>query len=338
MIDFKILIKENIPWKQIESCYDSNIFKTHLWSSLIFETHGYYPFVVEISDSDSIIGYFIGMRIKKMGITIVASPFEGCTTSYQGLSTLNQISRSERVSIYKELIKWLFEKRYCLLFQVSDWNIDYEDIKDSEFYSIPINSYWLDLRPDIDTLFKSFKQKSCQYSIHKAEKQGVRIVKPQSPEEFANNYYAQLIDVFKKQNLKPTYSKKYTLALVRKFYDTDKVIMLEAFHPIEEKCIATILFLTYNDMAFYWGAASYREYQKFCPNELLMFEAIKKIKERGCDILEMEGIRSYKEKYNPIRYAKPKIVTAKYSILITMKKIAQKTYYRFRAAKASLKL
>ena len=80
-------------------------------------------------------------------------------------------------------------------------------------------------------------------------------------------------------------------------------------------------------MAFYLGAASYRAYQKYCPNELLMFEAIKRMKEAGVFLLEMEGIRPYKEKYNPIQYSKPQVLVAKYPFVIPMKKFAKKTYY-----------
>jgi hypothetical protein len=83
-------------------------------------------------------------------------------------------------------------------------------------------------------------------------------------------------------------------------------------------------------MAFYWGAASYRAYQKYCPNELLMFEAIKRMKEAGVFLLEMEGIRPYKEKYNPIQYSKPQVLVAKYPFVIPMKKFAKKTYYYIR--------
>lgn len=57
-----------------------------------------------------------------------------------------------------------------------------------------------------------------------------------------------------------------------------------------------------------------------------MFEAIKRMKEAGVFLLEMEGIRPYKEKYNPIQYSKPQVLVAKYPFVIPMKKFAKKTY------------
>lgn len=321
---FKIV--EDIPWELLHKTYDSNIFKTKIWANFLQKSCNVTPLVIEISTSKRKIGWFYGQKIKKFGISIIASPFEGWTTSYQGLCLQQIVTKTERVEIYKELKDFCFRNKLCLFFQVSDWELDFEEVNQAKLYSEPIKSYWLDLTPTIDELFKSFKAKSCQYSIHKAQKLGVIVREPESIKEYAKEYYNQLSDVFAKQNLKPTYDETRVYDMLQEFEGTRNIVLLEALHPETKASMACIIFVFHNKMAFYWGASSYRNYQKYCPNELLMFEAIKRVKELGCNILEMEGIRPYKEKYNPIKYSKPKIIIAKYSILIPLKNLAKKMY------------
>lgn len=161
---------------------------------------------------------------------------------------------------------------------------------------------------------------------------GVKIQVPEHLHEFAEEYYNELVDVFSKQGLTPTYSVDHVKYLLDNVSPCHR-ILLEARHPETNICIATIIFIYHNHMAFYWGAASYRAYQKYCPNELLMFEAIKLMKEAGISLLEMEGIRPYKEKYNPIQYSKPQILIAKYPFVIPMKNFAKKAFYSIRKFK-----
>lgn len=327
---FVLINEKEIPWNDIEQCCDATIFKTKDWSEFLVNSQPLKPFVIEILKNNTIYGYFVSYRFIKFGLKIIGSPFEGWTTSYQGLSMKNKISREERVFIYRGLCRFVL--KHCVFIQFQDWNLDFEDIN-SHFKNISVNeSYYLDLSSDIESLYRSFKQKSCQYSIKKAQKLGVIVCEPNNLDEFADEYYNELLDVFAKQNLRPTYDAQRVKLMLRCLSPEHRVL-LEARHPDTNVVIATIIFVLHNGMAFYWGAASYREYQKLCPNELLMFEAIKQMKVKGVTLLEMEGIRSYKEKYNPVRYSKPKVMMAKYPILISMKNISKKLYYRLKGFK-----
>ncbi|MFY1613228.1 GNAT family N-acetyltransferase [Macellibacteroides fermentans] len=325
------LINENeIPWNDIEQCCDATIFKSKDWKEFLVTSLPLKSFIVKILKDGNLYGYFVGFIFSKFGLKIIGSPFEGWNTSYLGISTKENISRKERVLIYKELCK--FALKHCLFIQFADWNLDFEDL-DGNFKNVIANeSYYLDLSPNIESLYRSFKQKSCQYSIKKAQKLGVVICEPDNIDIFADEYYNELIDVFAKQDLKPTYDAERVKLMLHCLSPQHRVL-LEARHPDTNSVMATIIFVLHNDIAFYWGAACYRTYQKFCPNELLMFEAIKLLKARGVTLLEMEGIRPYKEKYNPVRYSKPKVMVAKYPILIEMKKLAKILFYKLKGFK-----
>lgn len=318
---------EQTPWAEIEACADSTIFKTRTWAEFLTGTFGVQPYIIEIAHGGEVIGWFYGQLISRLGVKVLASPFEGWTTSYQGLCLMQEMSRENRQELYRQLFDYCFRTGVCHMVQVSDWQL----AEDADEQGKGIR---LDISADEETLYRSFKQKSAQYAIHKAERLGVivREVREVSDvEAFAHNFYTQLQDVFAKQGQKPTYDEARARMMLQHLLKEDKVVALEALHPETGASMATIIFVHHNGLAFYWGAASWREYQKFCPNELLFFEACKRLKAQGVTMIEMMGIREYKLKYNPTYYNNDKLVAAKYPLLITLKNAAKRTYYKLKS-------
>ena len=114
--------------------------------------------------------------------------------------------------------------------------------------------------------------KSARYSIRKAAKLGV-VVEEARDEQFADDYYAQLREVFAGQGLVPTYGKERTLLLMRHLLPTGNLLLLRARAP-DGRCIATGIFLGMNRRAYFWGNASWRKDRHFCPNEALHWYAM----------------------------------------------------------------
>lgn len=335
---FNFRICNNIPWVELASCYDATLSKSEHWASFLERSQNVHPFVVEVLEEKNLIGWFYGQKIKKFGVSMVVSPFEGWTTSYQGLSMKEIISGEKRVSIYLQLVAYLFENNYCLYFQASDWQLEIEDVKGKFFYNELIG-YKLDLTQDFETvIYKKFKEKSAKYSIKKARKYGIIIQQQFDRYLFSENYYKQLLDVFGKQGLMPTYDKQRIIYLCESLELGNELLLFEAYLPDGVTCVATGLFICNQNLAIYYGAASYGEYQKMCPNELLMYEAIKQMSELGIREMEFGGGRTYKEKYGPISFVKPCIVAAKYPLFISAKNLAKKSYYGLRTFMAKLKV
>ncbi len=332
---FEITNQKNIDWKKIESCYDHTVFKTKEWMDFLIETQSIDPFVLKIIDKDQLIGFFVGEKFTKL-FNIVASPFEGWTTSYQGLSMLIPISNEDRIIIYKDLINFLFKNRICSVFQASDWQLDLDAVKNSGLRYEIIRSYRLDLTQTEDQIYKKFSSSSCQYSIRKSQKNGVVIRKSEDIDQFVQQYYTQLTEVFEKQKLKPTYKIDRIGSLIEKLDHSENILLLEAVSS-EGICIATGIFIGDNNLAYFWGGASYTKYQSLCPNEPIMYEAIKYWKRNGYKEFDLGGIRKYKEKYGPDYIEKPKIVASKYQGILELKNIAKKAYYGLRELRANFK-
>src|SRR6202023_4090581 len=90
----------------------------------------------------------------------------------------------------------------------------------------------------------------------------------------------QLQDVFAKQSLVPTYSVERVRALVRNVEPGGNVLLIRARDP-EGKCIATGIYPGFNQIAEFWGNASFRAYQSLRPNEHSPWNAPRSWKTRG---------------------------------------------------------
>src|SRR5947209_7170137 len=120
---------------------------------------------------------------------------------------------------------------------------------------------------------------ACRRNIRKAERNGVIVEEADGP-DFADDYHAQLRDVFAKQGLVPTYGVDRVRALVTCVHPAGRVLLLRARNPAG-RCIATGIFPAFNDTMFFWGGASWRAYQIERPNEVIQWYAMRYWKARG---------------------------------------------------------
>lgn len=331
---FSLLDFNDIPWEIINGSPDHNVFKSKEWFEFLKKAKNAMPFIIRIEKQSEIVGFLLSIKINKWGIKIVASPFEGYTTWFQGISFIKECSIDEKFIVYNSLIEFLFNKNHCWVFQARDFSLYNISLPEGGIFENK-NALILDLTKDIKEIYNKFSYSSCKYSIRKAQKLGVIIQEPKNLNEFVNNYYSQLLDVFSKQNLKPTYSIKRVETLVEELYPSGQLLLLEARSP-EGNCIATGIFPGVNKLANFWGGASYREFQYLNPNEPLIFEAIKIWKSRGIEKFEFGGGGNYKKKFGPEINQYVKAVAYKYPILRSFKQIAKGLFYNSRRFKAMI--
>jgi CelD/BcsL family acetyltransferase involved in cellulose biosynthesis len=144
---------------------------------------------------------------------------------------------------------------------------------------------------------------ACRRCIRKAEKEGVTIEEADDL-AFADDYYAQLQDVFAKQSLVPSYGVERVRELIRNLQPTGRLLLLRATKP-GGKCIATGIFPALNDTMYFWGGASWRSDQILRPNEAIMWYAMRYWKQRGVTTCDLGGGAEYKRKYGPSEVSRP---------------------------------
>lgn len=179
-----------------------------------------------------------------------------------------------------------------------------------------------------------FQTKSCKYSIHKAEKLGLQVRTVDRFEDiagFVDIHYDQLCEVCAKQGMKPKASQKKDrmLALCESLFP-DRVIMLQVIGNDEEgrqQVMSSGIFCLDKGECSYWTGASYQRYQKYCPNELMVWEAMQMMREKGAGDLNFCGMADYKLKFGTVYAYVPRLVFTKYQWIRQAKELAKKTYY-----------
>lgn len=345
MYTFKKVSQSQIPWKTIEGALDSTCFHSEKWNNYLKKI-GIKPYVIEVLQDDIIIGYFIGEKLG-LGIYIITAPIEGIGTYTQGLCMLDVISEEERVNIYQDLAKWLFENKEALLLQVDDWQlrrtsetwIPYEEFRQQTLdeMNIPYSvrpTLCVPVNTSIEEMWGNLHYKSCKYSINKAKKLGLQvkeITNYDDIEEFTKIHYAQLKEVCAKQGMrpKPSQQQKRMKALCESLYP-DRLIMLEVIGKDDngvEQVMSTGIYGLDKGQCIYWTGASYQRYQKYCPNELMVWEAMRLAHQRGGGILNFGGMATYKLKFGTVYEYVPRIAFAKYPWMLSILPWLKKQYH-----------
>jgi hypothetical protein len=271
---------------------DREIFQTPAWLRFLAESQRADPVVAVLKDGADIAGYFAGLIVRKLGLRILGSPFIGWTTEHMGIRLREGVSRRDAL---QAMTAFAFSGLGCVQFEFCDPAFGPADVDGLGFQHSTCIGTVVDLAPDEDTIYSGFSSKSCRYSIRKAQKLGV-VIEEACGEGFADDYYAQLRDVFAKQSLVPTYGKKRVELLIKHLMPTGDLLLLRARDPAG-RCIATGIFLGTNQTAYFWGNASWRQDQQFCPNEAIHWHAMRYWKRRGIRKYDLCGGGDYKRKY-----------------------------------------
>jgi CelD/BcsL family acetyltransferase involved in cellulose biosynthesis len=308
-----------IDWSQLDSLGDRNVFQTREWVQFVEATQAAEPVVARVLDERRTVAFFTGLVVRRFGVRILGSPFQGWATGYLGFNRLEKISSRDAVAA---LVDFAFGPLGCLHLEIRDRPLTGTDVDGLGFTVQPKKTFELDLRKDEDEIWAGFKS-TCRTAIRKAQKSGV-IVEQASGTAFADEYHAQLHDVFARQSLPPPYSVELVRELVARVEPTNHLLLLRARTPGGES-IATGIFPGYGRMAYFWGGASWRQFQSMRPNDLLMWSAIRYWRERGAAVFDFGGAGDYKLKFGPTEVAVPLFRKSRFGIVGDMREVAKRT-------------
>jgi len=298
------------------------LFTTMEWIDFVVEDSKVKPCIIRINRDHYLCGYFTGMSFRKFGVKIIASPFKGWSTPYMGFDLVHP---EEKLSILPELIEYLYKSEKCLYIEVIDRDFNIEDSMKRNYHVIPIKTLELPIDMDDSSLFRQMKS-DCRNFIRQFERRGATLEIAQPDDKFAEEYYQQLIEVFSKQGLIPTYSCEKVKILLRNLGNSENLLCLRV-RDAEGKCIATSIFPAYGQYFYFWGGASYKAYQNYRPNEYMIWKAIQYWRARGCKFFDMVGVRDYKKKFGSHEVQYAKIIFTRFPILIFARNLAEKLFY-----------
>ena len=321
MAELKFLRMEFDQAPPLEQFEDRTIFQTRDWLTFVEHTQNAEPVIAVIEDRDRQVGRFTGLIVKKYGLRILGSPFPGWTTSYMGFNLDPSVSRSDALLALKD---FAFRQLNCIHIEIMDRRIEKEDFQKAGFiFKIGTTGFEVDLSKDEDAIFNGMTP-SCQRCIRKATKTGV-VVEEAVDASFVDDYYSQLIDVFAKQGLTPTYSRERVRSLIECLLPTGRLLLARA-KDNQGTCIATGIFPAMNDTMFFWGGASWRLHQHLRPNEAVQWFAMRYWKARGIIKYDMCGGGEYKKKYGVREIEVPWGRKSRYPVLETFRNLGKNIF------------
>lgn len=310
----------DVPWAELDAYADRTIFQTREWMSFVAEAQDAEPVCAKIERDGETVGYFSGLLVRRLGLKILGSPFPGWTTSFMGL---NMNPGTPRRDALPALAEFAFRGLGCIHVEIYDPGLTAQDATDAHYGCKSTFTYQSDLTRSEDQMFSGMG-KECRNKIRNAEKRGVTIEEA-SDLAFADDYYAQLIEVFAKQKLTPTYGPDRVKALIRNLLPTGHLLLLRARDPAGT-CIATGIYAGVNKLAEFWGNASAKAYLHLRPNEALHWYAMRYWKSKGLETLNW-GRGEYKVKYGVVRVPVAWLSRSRFSFISSLRNGAERAFY-----------
>ena len=315
---------------RIDSLRNRNVFRTTEWLDFVARTQGAEPVVAQVERDGEPVGAFTGLIVKRFGIRILGSPFQGWMTGPMGFSLADGVSRPEAT---KALSRFAFRKLGCLHLELMDRQAGFDELAPVGARLDRFPTYELDLTQTEDELFANMTS-ACRRAVRKSEKMGVRVEEAHGV-EFADEYYDQLLAVYEHQGRgqKPPYGVERVREMIRCVEPSGNLLMLRALTPDDER-IATAIFPAREDFAYFWGGAMWRTHQAYRPNEAIFRHAIKHFRQDGVQIFDLGGGAPYKRKFGGPEVLIPYVRKSRIPGLLPLRDLAAHVYKR-RATKAT---
>lgn len=281
-----------MDWELAANLGNMNVFQTQAWMNFLLERQELEPVLTVIREDGQLRGFFYGLIAEKFGLRILGSPFRGWTTYFMGFNLMPGMAYRPVLEAFPTFV---FNELRCQYLELIDPLIHESDYENLDYHVETLPWYLLDLRPSEDTLFANMKH-ACRTNIRKACKNEI-VIEPAFDVNFADEYYAQYVEVMQRHALKPAFHSETVHLMINHLLSTGNLLLLRAHIPGCEG-IATGIFLAFQRTAVFWGAASHSNYQHLRPNEYLAWQGIKLLKARGIETLHFGGYAGqYKEKF-----------------------------------------
>jgi CelD/BcsL family acetyltransferase involved in cellulose biosynthesis len=326
-----VLTLERVPLDGIDPTIEAlrvrNVFHTREWIEYVVRTQRAEPVVAHVKRDGELVGAFTGLIVRRFGVRILGSPFQGWMTGPMGFSLVPGVDTRDAM---EALPRFAFKSLRCLHVEVLDRHARFEELQGLSARLVPFSTYELDLTRDEETLFAGLSS-ACRRAVRKSEKVGVQVEEAHGV-EFAEEFYPQLLDVFAKQGRRPPFGVERVREMIRCVEPSGNLLMLRAVSAEGER-IATGIFPVHEDFAYFWSGASWRSHQILRPNDALFWSAIRRLKERGIPLLDLGGGGDYKRKFGASERSFPFMRRSMVPGMLAMRDLAASLYKR-RATRA----
>ena len=320
MFTFKRIDFDSIDKKNKAFSNATEIFTTYEWLKFLKKGCNVDILILQIFCNGKEVGFFYGGIIKKYGVRIVGSPFNGWNTPYMGFCLNKNVDAND---IVVDLWNYLKKEYKIMYFQLCDKKLDYDKLKKKKLRVNLASTYGLNLAEEEDIIFSKFS-KHCRKNINFFERKGAYIKELSPKDNFSNDFYNMIIKVFANQKLKPPYTKEKFDILIKSI-PKEMSLYIGAFNP-SGKCIGYLASYYCEKNCYTLISATDRE-ENYKQKNYLRWYAIKYWKRRRVTHLDMIGMRPYKLEFNPLIESFCVVSFSKFRALFFFKFIASKMYW-----------
>jgi CelD/BcsL family acetyltransferase involved in cellulose biosynthesis len=281
-----------VAWEAIVATYaDAEVYHSAGWLEYLAASQGAEAVVAVVRADGRPVGYFVGAIVRRFGIRILGSPLRGWTTQCMGFLLEEGFDRRAAA---EALVPFAFRDLGCLHLELADRNLSVDQMSGSDYLVETGRTFVVNLAQPEEVVQSRMRSTTRNY-IRQATRRGL-VIERATEADFADEYYAQLVDVFARQGLVPTYQVERVRHLIQTIQPTGQLILLRACDA-SGTCIATLVTVGRGKTAILWGAAFLRSSADVHPNELLHWEAIRRWRTAGASRYDMGGGGDYKAKY-----------------------------------------
>lgn len=256
------------------------VFHTAAWLGMLAEQQRLKPLPAGFFIGKEMVGA-LPLLVRNIGpLRVAASPFVVEDTPYLGL-----VADAGHVGAALRLVT-AFQRRQGLHFLRFIQQEDLSPLVPEEcgFTTVAKHTHLLDLRPDEETIWKRMEGR-CRTAIRKGEKEGVTVTRV-TDGGFMEQYYALLDQVYRQQGM----GTPNPAGFYRRLWDTWGDTNLSVYRADwQGELIAAAIVLRDKGRAYYLNGASRSEYNRFSPNNLVQWAAIRDARGAGAERYDFVG-------------------------------------------------
>jgi len=243
-----------------------------------------------ISEDGKIVGYFCGLVIKKFGLKIMGSPLKGTGTNYMGPLINTNVDQSKFIKAFINMCK----KEKIAYSEISNDILNPEVMQSYKFRTYYNVTHLVTITDNEDTMLKNMKSTG-RNRLKNALKNNLQVEHLDST-VIVREYIEQLKEVYGKQGMSLPFGKERVQSLCEVSEINKRVLKLGIKYG--NQIIATGLFPFDENSIYFWGAASWIEFQYLLPNEIIHWEVLKFALKNNIKVYNMCGGNSqFKNKF-----------------------------------------
>ena len=292
---FERLPFDQVPWDELDKYPDRVVCQTRGWLRYLRDTQRAEPVVARLLSGGATVGWFTGAMVRKFGVRVLGSPFPGWLTFDMGFNLDEGVSRRDAL---QALRRFAFGPLGCWHVEVRDRFLVPDDTAGLGWDAQVGSTILVDLAKAEDQLFAGL-DRDVRRCVRRAQDQGVTIVEADD-EAFFDEHYRQLLEVFGKQGLSPTYERDRLRSLWRNLRGSGRLLLLRGLTP-DGECASTGVFAAMNDTMYWVAYSSWLKYQPLHVNDLLQWHAIRHWSAQGLARYDMAGWVTYKMKFGGVK-------------------------------------